>query len=196
MLSSITPLGERGKGNRWWVTATAHVVGSVAGGAVLGLVGGLVGLAVGALVGPGAATAVLAVACFAAAVFDSAGRRPPSWHRQVDEQWLQAYRGWVYGAGFGFQLGLGVVTIITSAATWVVVLATVLVDSVPAAVVIGATFGLARGAVLLAARSVTTPASLTALHRSVEAGAPAARTATIVTLVAGGLAGLVWGMGT
>jgi hypothetical protein len=195
MLSSITPLGERGKGNRWWVTATAHVVGSTAGGAVLGLAGGLIGLAVGTVVGPGPATVVLAVACFAGAGIDAAGRRPPSWHRQVDEQWLQAYRGWVYGAGFGVQLGLGVVTIITSAATWVVVAATVLVDSVPAAVSIGAAFGLTRGAVLLAARSVTTPESLTGLHRSVDAGAPVARTATIVTLVVGGLAGLVWGVG-
>jgi hypothetical protein len=31
----------------------------------------------------------------------------PSWQRQVDERWLTTYRGWVYGAGFGFQLGAG-----------------------------------------------------------------------------------------
>ena len=33
----------------------------------------------------------------------------------VHEQWLTRYRGWVYGVGFGAQLGFGLVTIITSA---------------------------------------------------------------------------------
>lgn len=36
--------------------------------------------------------------------------RLPGPARQVDEDWLARYRGWVYGAGFGTQLGLGVVT--------------------------------------------------------------------------------------
>src|SRR5436189_48466 len=39
MLGSITPLGERGRNSRWWVTMTAFVLGSAIGGAALG--GGL-----------------------------------------------------------------------------------------------------------------------------------------------------------
>ena len=34
MLSSITPLGERGRHNRFAVTAAAHIAGAVVGGAV------------------------------------------------------------------------------------------------------------------------------------------------------------------
>ena len=43
----------------------------------------------------------------------------PGPRRQVNERWLDEYRGWVYGLGFGAQLGLGVTTVITSAATYV-----------------------------------------------------------------------------
>ena len=37
MLSSIHPLGERARNNRYWVTVAAYAIGSVAGGVVLGL---------------------------------------------------------------------------------------------------------------------------------------------------------------
>ena len=47
------------------------------------------------------------------------GLRVPGPRRQVDENWLVTYRGWVYGAGFGAQLGLAFVTIVTASATWV-----------------------------------------------------------------------------
>ena len=36
MLGSITPLGERGRGSRWWVTVTAYVLGSTLAGVALG----------------------------------------------------------------------------------------------------------------------------------------------------------------
>ena len=41
MLSTITPLAEKGRGHRWGATATWYLVGSVAGGATLGAVIGL-----------------------------------------------------------------------------------------------------------------------------------------------------------
>lgn len=199
MLTSITPLGERGKGNRWGTTATAYVAGSALGGAALGLLGGGLGTLVARTVSDRLALVVLAVACLVAAALDLAGRRLPSWHRQVDEQWLQAFRGWVYGAGFGTQLGFGLVTIITSASTYVVVLATVLAGSVPAGLVIGATFGLARGLVLLAAHTVQRPEDLSRFHERMARSAPLAGTVTVTTLVvAGVLAGVLsttWGVG-
>src|SRR4051812_36831787 len=112
MLTSISPLGERARSHRWGVTATAYVVGSVLGGATTGAVLGLAGSRLHA------STTVLlvaAVGCLVAAALDVAGRVPTG-HRQVDEDWLVRYRGWVYGLAFGYQLGLGIVTVVTSAA--------------------------------------------------------------------------------
>src|SRR5689334_9059412 len=111
MLTSISPLGERARGHRWGITVTAYVVASVLGGLTTGAILGLAGswLEVSEL--------VAAAVCAVAAVADLL-RRVPSLHRQVDEDWLTRYRGWVYGVGFGYQLGLGFVTVVTSAATY------------------------------------------------------------------------------
>ena len=49
--------------------------------------------------------------------------RMPGPRRQVNERWLDEYRGWVYGLGFGAQLGLGVSTVVSSAATYVAIIA-------------------------------------------------------------------------
>ena len=45
MLSSIHPLGERAKGNAYWITATAHVVGATAGGLALGAIAAVAAVA-------------------------------------------------------------------------------------------------------------------------------------------------------
>ena len=37
--------------------------------------------------------------------YDVGGFRLPSHTRQVNEAWLDEYRGWVYGGGFGWQIG-------------------------------------------------------------------------------------------
>ena len=58
------------------------------------------------------------------------GAHLPTNHRQVNERWLDDYRGWVYGIGYGFQLGMGVVTIVTSATTYLAFLAAFLSHSV------------------------------------------------------------------
>jgi len=78
-------------------------------------------------------------------------------HRQVNENWLARYRGWVYGTGFGFQLGLGVATIVTSATVYVALLLAVLTGSVLGGVAVGATFGLVRALPLLAVGRVHDP---------------------------------------
>src|SRR5438552_349493 len=125
MLGSITPLGERGRGRRWGLTVTAYSLGSVAGGATAGAVAGALGAALGAVGASGpalpwvAAATVLAGAAIdaAAAALDPPGRLPGP-RRQVNEEWLGRYRGWVTGVGFGFQLGLGVATIVNTAAVY------------------------------------------------------------------------------
>lgn len=168
MLSSITPLGERARGNRWSVTAAAYVGGSVAGGAGVGAALGAVGMLL-----TGVPLAVrLAVAgstALGGAGLDMAASRLalPTIHRQVDEAWLRRYRGWVYGAGFGAQLGAGMVTVVTSAATYVAFALALLSGSVPTGALIGGAFGLVRAAPIRAVRRVKAPEPLRHLHRQI-----------------------------
>ena len=122
MLSSITPLGERGRRRRWGVTVAVYIIASVAGGLTLGAGAGAVGALLSRIWWPSVAGVLLlvALASVAAAVLDG-GRghaRVPGVHRQVNEEWLRRYRSWVYALAFGFQLGLGVITIVTSAAVY------------------------------------------------------------------------------
>ena len=152
MLTSITPLGERGRGNCWAVTMTAYAAGSLLGGATTGLVLG----AAGSLLPVLPVLLLAGVVCVAAAVADLGPWRLPGGHRQVDEDWLTRYRGWVYGVGFGFQLGLGVVTVVTSAATYALLALAVLTGSPLAGLALGAAFGLARAVpALVLARAQT-----------------------------------------
>src|SRR5947208_1403835 len=121
MLASIHPLGERARHNRWTITVTAYLIASVIGGALTGSLAALVGSAVSSATGvtvPFEARGLAAVAILATITDAIARGRVPSWRRQVNEDWLNRYRGWVYGAGFGFQLGTGVLTIITTASVY------------------------------------------------------------------------------
>ena len=52
MLASIHPLGERARHNRFWITATAYIAGSVAGGASAGWIAGAIGAALWAIASP------------------------------------------------------------------------------------------------------------------------------------------------
>jgi hypothetical protein len=177
MLASITPLGERSRGFSWGVTASAFAVGAVATGALGGAAGG----ALGSLAPAGRWRDVAALVLLVAALAVDASalrRRLPTTRRQVNEDWMGRYRGWVYGVAFGAQLGAGVVTIVTSAAVYAAVLGTLLAGSVGAGAAIGAVFGATRALSLLPARRVTDPAALGRLHRRLAgAEAPVGRAA-------------------
>src|SRR6266545_1085229 len=100
MLASITPLGERGRGTRWPVTVLFFVAGSAAAGIALGGLVGLAGSAAGiARVGMGERVLILVAATLAGVAVESGafGLKLPSPRRQVNEEWLDVYRGWVYG---------------------------------------------------------------------------------------------------
>jgi len=179
MLGSITPLGERSRGRRWGITVTAFALAATAAGAglgaLLGAAGGLVGLSAAARTG------LLAVAVAAAVAVDLApGLRAPGPRRQVNEAWLHRYRGWVYGAGFGLQLGLGVTTIVSTAAVYATGAAAVLAGSAAAGALVGGAFGLARAATLLAAGGVNEPGALATLDRRLAAWERPARLAALV----------------
>ena len=196
MLSSISPLGERARATRWGTTVAAYLLGSMLGGLALGFLAALAGGLVPATVrsslavtlGVGAVLLLLAGLDLLAAPAE--GRRPrlrlPSWQRQVDEQWLGRYRGWVYGLGFGAQLGFGVVTIITSATLYAVVLLTVWSGHLGVGLAVGGTFGVVRALPVLAARRAHEPVSLRRLLASVDRLArPAERLAVGSLTVAG-----------
>ena len=174
MLTSISPLGERARGNRWSLTVAWLALGAVLGGAVVGTALGALGQALAAVLGDATRLVVLAGACAAAAAWDLSGRRLPG-RRQVNEDWLVAYRSWVYGAGFGVQLGAAVATVVNTALVPLFMLAALLAGDMTAGVVIGAAFGAARGASLALSSRVRTPEDLRRLHRRLDLHADRAR---------------------
>lgn len=188
MLSSIHPLGERSRRNRWWLTVTAHLVGGVVGGLALGAGAWLVGWPLRLAIGGTAAVALAAIAVGAAAVAEASGVRPPGPARQVDERWVTTYRGWVYGLGYGVQLGVGVSTFVTSAATWATVVVVALVPEPAVALTLGAVYGGTRGATPLLARRADRPERLHRLVRSIEARERPARAAAAAILAVTGIA--------
>ena len=162
MLASITPLGERGRGNRWGVTFAWFLAASAAAGALWGAAIGFLGSSlvghISAALRLGVLGAVTALAL--AADLHVAGLGYPTLKRQVNEAWLTRYRSWVYGAGFGFQLGLGLTTIISTAAVHAAFAAAFLTGSTVGGFAVGTTFGLVRALSLLEVRGVQDPAAL------------------------------------
>ena len=162
MLGSITPLGQRARGFRFWPTATAYVVASALAGTAVGAALGSLGAPI---LGSLSWTLRVAILCAGAMVgvaldLGLAGSRLPTVHRQVNEEWMQRYRGPVFGAGFGFQLGAGVVTIVTTSAIYATLLAEALAGNVALAALIGLLFGTARAFPILAVSRVHEPRQL------------------------------------
>ncbi|HEX7460483.1 MAG TPA: hypothetical protein VF279_07615, partial [Acidimicrobiales bacterium] len=186
MLSTITPFGERGKGHRYAATCTWFVLGATAGGLALGAVAA--GLA--ALVAASGASALslgvaALVAVLVAGVSDTgvAGARLPVHYRQVNERWLDAYRPWVYGSGFGFQIGCGLATYITTAAVYLTVVLAALTAGPAVALVVGVAFGLVRGLAVTLTRHVRSPGALLSFHQRFAALLPWADRAVLATLI-------------
>jgi MFS family permease len=203
MLSTITPPAERAKGHRYGATCTWFVVGATVGGLALGALAAL-----GALLIEHAAPTTVAAACtglaaaLVALVSDTglAGVRLPVHYRQVNERWLDAYRPWVYGAGFGFQIGTGLTTYITTAAVYLFVVLGALGGDPWVALALGGGFGLVRGLAVTLTRRVTSPQELLAFHRRFVAGLPwaeravgaaTAMVAVVLALAAGPVAVVV-----
>lgn len=188
MLSTITPLSEDARGHRYGVTASWFVLGAVAGGVTLGALGAGLAALVASL--DASATSLLALAALYGLVATASdlrvgGFRLPAHRRQVDEVWLTGFRPWVYGLGFGWQIGVGLATYITTAAVYLLAALSALTASPAVAMLAGVVFGTVRGlAVLLGAR-VSSPSALRALHARLDAlDAPAAWwTAAVLAVV-------------
>lgn len=162
MMGSITPLGQRARGYRFWPTATAYVVSSAFAGLAVGIVLGTVGLPIAHALSWSSRIVILVGVTLLglAADLGLGGLRLPTVHRQVNEDWMLRYRGPVYGAGFGFQLGLGFVTIVTTSAIYATLIAELIVGDIAAAALIGLAFGAVRALPILAVVGVREPRQL------------------------------------
>ncbi len=191
MLSTITPFGERAKAHRYAVTATWFVVGAVLGGLTLGACSAALAVVTNTIVPSATAAGLCALGATLIALCSDtgiAGVRLPVHHRQVNERWLDAYRPWVYGAGFGWQIGAGLVTYITTAAVYLVVVLSAFAGSPAAALAVGGAFGLVRGLAVTLTRGVSSPTALLEFHRRFMLAAPRADRVVRVTMAAAALA--------
>ncbi len=188
MLSTITPVSEQAKGNSYRTTATWFVVGAAGGGATLGVAMAALAAGVHSLGLAPATAGILALgAALIAAGSDAGigGFRLPIHGRQVNERWLDRYRPWVYGAGFGWQIGTGLATYIATAAVYLMIVLGALTASPVVALAVGTGFGVLRGLAVLLTRRLTTPMELLAFHRRFnEAGPWFGRAAVVVEAAA------------
>lgn len=183
MLSSIHPLGERARQNRWALTVTSFTVGAVGSGALVGLALGALG---SAAFRPGSSGLLIAtaVAVVASGVLDIAAVKAPGPARQVNETWIGAFRGWVYGGAFGIELGLGSLTYVVTWGVFAFYLAAFFTASPSAGAVVGATFGFGRSLGLWLAARVDRPSRLTSFNRRLADAGPVVRK-TSAALLAG-----------
>ena len=187
MLSTITPIGERGRNNSYAASATWFILGAVLGGATLGAGAALLAAGVAALDLSDAALAGLAAVLAAVTIvsdLELRGFRLPSHTRQVNEVWLMQYRSWVYGGGFGWQIGVGLATYVTTAAVYLMIALAALTASPGLAFAVVTGFGFVRGLAVLLGRSLTTPQRMLDLHRRMAELLPAAQRTVVVVQAA------------
>ena len=196
MLTSINPISERGRQHRFAVTSGWFIVGGVLGGVTLGLAAALfaaflsaTALSLEVRLALGAAAAFLAVLLDVGAL----GVRFPILRRQVNERWLDEFRGWFYGVGFGWQIGVGFATYVMTAAVGLVAILAALTAQPLIALAICALFGLVRGCWVLLTVKVETPEGLRLLLRRLDRlEEPVRRAVMVLELAAGTLLAAAW----
>jgi len=187
MVSALNPMAERGRGNRYWLTAGWYLLGAVAGGALLGA--GCAALATGvSAFAPGLTGRALLATAAALVCWLSdgpvSGWRLPTHPRQVNERWIGRYRRWIYAGGFGVQIGTGFATYVMSAAVYLTVALAALTGDARLAFAAGIVFGTVRGLGVLCGRSVRTPERLRAVLGRIDARGELSLSACVGTEVA------------
>lgn len=208
ILSTITPMTESARGHRFRSTAWWYVFGSLIGGLTLGAVIALLAILIERW-SPTESTRLMILAAIAPVAVASDGRlggfQLPGHDRQVNEQWLDRYRSWVYGAGFGWQIGFGLTTYIMTAAVYLLVVAGALGGSVVGALLLGSVFGLIRGIAVFASADIKDHSAMVGFHRRFEVWRQPVRKGMIVVLggvgmsaalLGGGLIGLLFASAT
>lgn len=198
MLSTITPVTEATRQRTYGVTVAWFLAGALLGGLLFGVVGASLAVVGGALdLSTDAALGTAGILALAGAAFDArvGGITLPGHGRQVNETWLTRFRSWVYGGGFGFQIGTGLATYIVTSTVYLTLLVTGLTASPATAVAIGLVFGGVRGLAIFLGTHITTMERLTSFHRRFEAAREPSRRTTIGVqiVLAAVAAGLAWG---
>jgi hypothetical protein len=176
MLSSIHPLGERARQNRWLITVTAFTLAAAVTGGGLGALLGWLGDVLAIDGWPMTnRLLVVAIAAVGAAIADLARRRVPGPERQVDERWIGRFRGWVYGAGFGAQLAAGSATYVVTWGVYATYLIALLAATPVGGALIGLVFGVARSLTLWAAGWIDRPSRLSVFHQRMREWASPSR---------------------
>jgi hypothetical protein len=180
MLSSLTPFGEASRGHRYAVASSTFIASAIAGGLCLGLLLAGPALAIKSIgVGPTSASAIITVAAALTIAADRGLIKTPRIPRQVNESWFVQFRPWVYGTGYGWQIGVGLVTyVMTNAVYLMLVLAAMSADP-RVAIGIGGLFGAVRGFTLLVGWRLVEPARIRHLHRLLDELEPASRAVAI-----------------
>ena len=162
------------------MTAIAYVLGSTLAAVAVGSGLGFLGSSFAGRMPPTARLAVVALAVVVGLLVDvgSFGLRLPTVRRQVDEGWRAGYRGWVWGFGYGLQLGAGVVTVVTTSTVYVTWLAAALSGSAVGGALIGSAFGFARAIPVLSVAGVRRPDQLLHVDAVLVRWAAPARRAT------------------
>ncbi len=187
--AQIHPLGEHSRGNVWGITVGAFTFGSIIAGATLTGAMGALGGAIASGLDTSAVVLAAGVLALAAGVLDLSPLTPWTPRRQVNENWIGRYRGWVYGTGFGIQLGLGFAVFVMSWGYYAMLGIALLTASPLAGASLGAAFGLGRGILLYLSRWITSPERLAVFHQRMAAlKAPVFRATALVTVAAGSLA--------
>ena len=96
------------------------------------------------------------------------GVKLPVIRRQVNERWLDEFRGWFYGVGFGWQIGVGVATYVMTAAVGLTVVVAALSGRPAVAVAICVLFGFVRGSWVLLTARVRSAEELRGLLRQID----------------------------
>jgi MFS family permease len=187
MLSTLTPIAERSRGHRYPVTVGWFVAGAVAGGAALGAMSaGLATLA--GLWSPSQRAVAILVVLAAAVTIGSdlkvAGLSLPTVPRQVNEVWTGRYRSWVYAAGFGAQIGVGLSTYVMTAAVYLTIVLAAMTGSPAVALLVGVTFGTVRGLAILLAARLRSPEAVLRFHERFEGLAETSLAAAVAAQIA------------
>lgn len=200
MLSTITPITEQARGRRFAATVPWYLLGAIAGGATLGLFAAILAVPIGAVdLSSSAVLGFIGLLGMVSIMSDDGvgGFRLPRHKRQVERLWLDHFRSWVYGTGFGWQIGVGLATYIVTSAVYLTVAIAALTGSPARAMLIGVIFGTVRGLAIFLGVGATTLEALHALHRRIHQLEPASRLVmfAVQAAVAAVAIGVAWGWG-
>jgi hypothetical protein len=197
MLTSLNPVSERARGNRYWGTVAWYVLGATVGGALFGAGCAAGAFGVGRLQVGEPTTWALVLAVAVVAVLSDSVLVPfalPDHPRQVDERWLVRYRRWIYAGGYGVQIGTGFATYIMTAGVYLTAALAVLTGEPAAAFGVGLGFGVVRGFAILLTSRVDTPGALRSLLARLDAlDATSLRVACLAAAVVGVVAAWLLG---